>query len=913
VADTDTLDEGRDLTALAGSGKLLRPLCREAEAQSLVELLKRGSVLVTGAEGVGKSSVIQAAAHELLRRADGRRIVEWSTALIMSGTKYIGEWQTRVSELAEQAEAAGAILYVTDLVNIATVGMTSNTTSSLLDALRPFLSSGRLKLLGEATPAVVFRMQQIPGFMALFTELPVRPLGDAEADRVVKASAGEEKLRDDAFLALRDLTARFLPARPRPGPELLLLSRVLGYATEKRAVGEPPMLDAGFIEHVFAIYSGLPKFVVSPREAMPARDIRAFFRQHIVGQEAATEAVVESIALYKAGLHDPTRPIGTFLFVGPTGVGKTELARSLSRFMFGSDARLLRFDMSEFKDYHAFEMLLGNPREPGRPARLLDPVRAQPFQVVLLDEIEKGHANVYDLLLQVLDEGRLTSPGGDAVSFRNTFFIVTSNVGASAEHKSLGFGHESRAGGGGDMRRVLEQEFRPELLNRFQHIVRFEALSKEQVHTIARKELGSVLSREGIARRNLVVEVSDEALELALERGYDPRYGARALKRELQRTIVLPLAMTLMERPVEAGALLRVVAEHGSVRVRALDTPESRSARSERAPVKLDEQRKVSRDELDLELRNVGKRLVELARELDVPARLRRQKELLELRTDPGLYKRSDEASRVLRDLERVSRVLSRMERLEERNQELWSDLSAARLRSDLERAARAVSGLRMAVEAARRELVLMGEDGEWDAVVSIRPVGAGGRKARDLLHEIYGGWAGRREATVTCLHEPLADDEPVTLLIEGSYAHGFLRLESGLHRLRNEDDTSVARVQVWPFNDARVAPPFGAQAALKATGQLGGRVRSRLVCSGLVLQNARTLAENRELAMAHYGPFLAAPPSGDDIVRRYDRNPTLVRDTLLELSTGRWDVLGPEGFHELLEKRVEAAGRLAP
>jgi ATP-dependent Clp protease ATP-binding subunit ClpC len=197
------------------------------------------------------------------------------------------------------------------------------------------------------------------------------------------------------------------------------------YLDEKRAIGEDEPVTAAFIEKVFAVYTGLPRFVVSRHEVRPVTEIRDWFRSRIIGQRDAIEAIVQMITLFKAGLQDAHRPIGTFLFVGPTGVGKTELARALATYLFGSEKRLLRFDLSEFKDYHSFEMLIGDPKKPERPARLVDAVRAQPFQVVLLDEIEKAHGNIWDLLLQVLDDGRLTPAHGPAVSFRNTIVIAT--------------------------------------------------------------------------------------------------------------------------------------------------------------------------------------------------------------------------------------------------------------------------------------------------------------------------------------------------------------------------------------------------------------------------------------------------------------------------------------------------------
>ena len=278
---------------------------------------------------------------------------------------------------------------------------------------------------------------------------------------------------------------------------------------------------------------------------MPAKEIREWFRERIIGQERAIEAVVEVITLFKAGLHDPNRPIGTLLFVGPTGVGKTELAKALARYLFGSETRLLRFDLSEFKDYHAFQLLVGDPEKPLQPARLLDPVRLQPFQVILFDEIEKAHSNVWDMLLQLLDEGHVSPPSGARTNFRNTIVIATSNVGSQdALKQSIGFVSADR---GQIPIKSLEAVFRPELLNRFQHIVTFDGLTRDNVRRIARREIQQLLAREGITSRNLAVEVGEDVLDVLVETGFDREYGARALKRQVQQRVLFPIAGRLME------------------------------------------------------------------------------------------------------------------------------------------------------------------------------------------------------------------------------------------------------------------------------------------------------------------------------------------------------------------------------
>ncbi|MCB9537483.1 MAG: AAA family ATPase [Myxococcales bacterium] len=909
----DALDrDGQDLVAAAHAGELPPVDERGALVDQVIDLLDRGRpVLLTGPAGVGKTAIVHAVAARFAARRRGA-LRQMSTTAMMSRTRYIGEWESKTLAVAEAARELDAVLYFSDIWHLPVAGRTSNSPRNMLEALRPLIEGGKLRVLGEAQPELQRQMDKVPGFTALFTEVAVPPLDDDAADRVLQRAAERARVTLDADLrrALFRLTGTFLASRPQPGPALNLLQQVVDHADDLRAAGEAPTIDEAYVEHVFSLYTGLPRFVVSPRVTRPARDIRAWFEDRIVGQSEAIEAVVETIALFKAGLQDPQRPLGTFLFVGPTGVGKTELARALATYLFGSATRLLRFDLSEFKDYHAFEMLLGNPRDPTRPARLVDPVRAQPFQVVLLDELEKAHPNVYDLLLPVLDEGRLTPPGGRTVDFRNTILIATSNVGAQASDHAVGFG--ATADAGSRRKRILEaleSTFRPEFLNRFQHVVVFHPLDQAQVRAVARHELRRILQREGITRRNLVVEIDDAALDVVLARGYDPRYGARALKRELQRQLVLPLAMTLMERAVDPGAILRVADRDGQLRVRVIDTADSRAHRREQAPVEVEPGRKLDGDALRAAVDAVSATLAALAKRVDEPHLLVERDRLVELRAEPDFWRDPRAAARDLRDLDRVNETLDRLDALRVRRDALVEVMAGADSRRRKADAANRLGQLEAAVARATRELWAMGPDGRWDALLEVAPIGPEGRLARDLLVEVYRGWARGRGGAAEWLFEPRDDGEPAMLAVKGPYPFGYLRLEAGLHRVRRGEDHGAARVRLAPWTDAADDVRFGEHRALKVEGQFGGQLRSRLTCDGgLVLQNERSLTANRDLAAEVAPSWAAAAPPSDVVVRRYDLEPFRLRDTLLDLTTGRADVLVGDAFHDLLGRRLDTA-----
>jgi ATP-dependent Clp protease ATP-binding subunit ClpC len=904
----NALLEGRELTAESRS---FRPtLFRDELVAAVVKsLAARRSVLLVGPSGVGKTGIVQAlAAH--LAQTGPRKLYEFSTVQMLSGTVYLGEWQSKVTALFDAAAKSKALLYFSDIWNLPSAGRSSNREDTVWDAVRPRLLNGGLQVLGEVTDEQLLALNALAGFTGPFDIIEVPPLSADQVASVVRAEAGRISLELDAPATARllELCSHFLPSSAGPGPALRLTGRIRHYLDEKRGVGEDEPVTAAFVEKVFAVYSGLPRFVVSRQDVRPVGEIRDGFRSRIIGQRDAIEAVVQMITLFKAGLHDARRPIGSFLFVGPTGVGKTELARALATYLFGSEKRLLRFDMSEFKDYHSFQMLIGDPEKPERPARLVDAVRAQPFQVVLLDEIEKAHANVWDLLLQVLDDGRLTPARGPTVNFRNTIVIATANVGAQAlERRAVGFTGGASAADEGRLHAELEAVFRPELLNRFQHIVRFLRLTKDEVREIARAELRRVLEREGIVGRRLAVDVDKDVLDLVVAQGYDEKYGARALKRQLQQLVIMPIATLLMERRVEDASILRLTARHGEVKVAVLESEDSKAERREAEPVRLADGQKVGREALQAMLATAQEQLDTIASGIGLPAIKVEREGLENRRRETDLWKDAPAAAQLLETCDQIDRVIERMARLEGDQAEISTTLSRAQKRDELSRLAERVQRHAGYVAHARRELLFVGGSGVPDALLEIRPIGRA-RMARDLLYKTYAAWAEERKYRVMMIREPMSDDEAVMIAVVGPYAYGYLRGEAGHHRLRMQHDTYVAKVGVAALGDSAEPVAISVQKALKQVGQYGGRVRSRVEVAGgeFAVQNAGSLAENRELAEEFAPSWLSAVSPSHTVVRRYDLEPFLVRDFLTGTTTGRADILRPEPFHQLLCERID-------
>jgi ATP-dependent Clp protease ATP-binding subunit ClpC len=922
----NVLEEGQDLVE---SGKdLAATLFRDAEVQAAVDALARNRpVLLIGPPGVGKTAVLQAVARRL---PETTRVLRFTTAQIMSGTRYIGEWQSKLTSLMTDAEQSKAVLNIVDVWNLATVGTTAQSKQNLLDAMRPRLAEARLRLISEATPEQLHEMSLAPKFVSLFEIVRIEPLSGEQRREIIEREAARHQLPIDreARERLFQLCESFAAVSAGPGPALDLIDKIRDYREQKLNIGEAADVTPAFVEKVFAIHSGLPLFVVSRTESKSAAEIRAWFRDRIIGQEAAIDAVVEMIAFYKARLHDKGKPIGSFLFVGPTGVGKTELARALAEFFFGSERRMLRFDMSEFADYHSFEMLIGSPKGSAeRPARLVDPVRLQPFQVLLFDELEKAHRNVQDLFLQLLDEGRLTTPRGETVNFCNTILIATSNTGAAeGMAPAIGFGGQGKGiGDGYDADKALqaiEGSFRPEFLNRFQHVVLFHPLTREQAMRIARIDLKSILQREGIASQNLIVDVHDDVIEHVVAAGFNARYGGRGIKRETRRQIGLPLATLLMERTLEPGTMIEVGLDDGRIRARVTDTPAAGHATVASVAVRTESRGRAKPSRVTLTREQVGTRIVAApaaAAELGAAAGLdglRRQiEEIDRKRGDYTFWHEPDAAGHILAQQTRWLEAVTRVERLEDWARELTGGLEAGGTRTGLTHLANSLIRFEAAIAVARRELVTMGPDGYWDALVEIAPIGPS--DARDFLFDVYRNWAKDRRLELVMLHEPMAADEVIAVALRGPFAHGYLKAEAGHHRLRRggqergqarNDASSVARVRVAPWSSPPQSVDLAEMRPLKMTGQLGGKIRSRVAIAGskLVLQNARTLGENRDLAgdVVPSWPreFAAEAPT----VRRYDLAPFLVRDFLTKSDFTRKDILGPQPFHELLCARID-------
>ena len=539
------------------------------------------SVLLVGPSGVGKSAIV----HELARRAvefglAGSTI--WSTrgSSLVAGMTGCGMWQQRCQDLVTEARQTQAVVHLHNLIELREVGKGGGNTTGVAAMLRPSLMRGDLRAIAECTPEQLALIERDePQLIESFTVLNVDPPTESATREILRRFAIHESARRSpaatlsaaALDELDRLHRRYATYSAAPGRQLRFLSNLLEDCREPRELTPVDVVTA------FSHETGLPLFMLDDQTPLDLQRTRDWFTARILGQPEPINLVADLLAAVKSGLTRRGKPIAGLLFIGPTGVGKTETARALAEFLYRDPDRMIRIDMSEYADIAAVDRLIGGSCS--TPGLLTQKVRDQPFMVVLLDEFEKGHPRLFDLLLQVLGEGRLTDAGGRLADFTNTVVIMTSNLGAES-FRGGGFGFqtgdasERSIAAGQHFQREVQRFLRPELFNRIDQIVPFAPLSRDSIREIGRREIMKLTGRIGLKSRQVRFEVTPEALDRLTENGYDPRYGARPLKREIERRLTAVLAERLCRStgndPLECR--VDVVARELSVTVHAVST-----------------------------------------------------------------------------------------------------------------------------------------------------------------------------------------------------------------------------------------------------------------------------------------------------------------------------------------------------
>lgn len=550
---------------------------REPQLRDLTERLqqKRSSLVLIGPRGVGKTTLVVNAVRQVERKRAASQAVEddpiyrfrhrhWisSGAKIIAGMRYLGEWQQRCEEIIEELDDIQGVLCIENLLDLLRAGG-DDPTAGLAAFLLPYLERQELRLVTESTLEEFAACRRLlPGLADVLQVVRVPEFTPQQSVRVLQQLAESRRQEwsvqcDDTVVdTTYGLFHRFMPYQTFPGKAVPFLNSVLERA---RREGQEMLSSAAVIDG-FVKQTGLPDEFLRDEVVLNQESERKQFESLVFGQPAACAAAAELVTIFKAGLNDPGRPLGVLLFCGPTGVGKTEMAKVICRRFFGDSERMVRLDMSEYSGYAAAERLIVGPN--GQPSELVRRIREQPFSVVLLDEIEKAADDVFDTLLSVFDEGRLTDRYGRTTIFRSAILIMTSNLGAQRQ-SPIGYdGRDTTS-----YERDVQNFFRPEFFNRIDRMVTFAPLAPPQIRQIAIKELIDLTRREGIEKANLRLTWEDRVVDFLVRTGFDPRFGARPLQRTVERRIVTPLSRWLVENPHFRNASVQLTMEGDAVRV----------------------------------------------------------------------------------------------------------------------------------------------------------------------------------------------------------------------------------------------------------------------------------------------------------------------------------------------------------
>ncbi len=644
--NTPTLDQySRDLTELAGEGRLDPVIGRQNEIMRVIQILSRrtkNNPCLIGEPGVGKTAVVEGLAQLIKDNRvpgpiKGKRLLSLDISGMVAGSKYRGEFEERIKRVIAEAQNDGDVLLFIDEIHTIIGAGGAEGALDAANILKPSLARGELQIIGATTvdeyrkhiekdsalerrfqpvmvdePTEEETIEILKGIRHKYEEFHNVVITDEAVDAAVKMSEryiNDRFLPDKAIDLIDEASSKLrLKETELQEPEsirrtekkigelesekeLAIMEEDFDRASainkkEQRAKkrleklreaeapsdkeAEVPRVTEAEIADVVSSWTKIPVRKLTEAESERIRNLESILHERIVSQDEAVKAVSRAIKRGRVGIKDPRRPIGSFMFLGPTGVGKTELSKALAEAVFGSENALIRVDMSEYMEKHSVSKMIGSP--PGyvgfeEGGQLSEKVRRNPYSVILFDEIEKAHPDVFNILLQVLDDGCITDAQGRKVDFKNTIIIMTSNAGAQniVAPKMLGFmaAEDADASYQGMKQRVMDevrQMFKPEFLNRIDEIIVFRQLTKDNMGKIVDIMLRDVTGRMK-SQMDITAEISEDAKQILIERGYDEKYGARPLKREIQTLVEDNIAEEVLAGNIKAGDTVLIAAD----------------------------------------------------------------------------------------------------------------------------------------------------------------------------------------------------------------------------------------------------------------------------------------------------------------------------------------------------------------
>ena len=586
VAKKTMLDKfGIDLTEQARQGLLDPVTGRDKEVERVIHIILRrtkNNPLLIGEAGVGKTAIVEALAQKIIdgsvpQELKNKKIIQLELASLVAGASHRGEFEERLRNIIREVQAANdKVLFIDEIHTLIGAG----DSDGALDAsniIKPYLARGSFQLIGTTTTAEFRKyFEKDKAFARRFQPIIVEePQEDVAVEMLKVLKPKYEKFHnvtfsDDSLVQAVKLSKKYIGERLLPDKAIDVLDEAAAEVKLQCAAGKRTenVIKKQDIETVISNWTGIPITKLTEDESQKLLKLEDLIHKRFIDQEEAVVAVAEAVRRGRIGLSNTNRPIASFIFLGPTGVGKTELAKTLAEILFGKDDAMIRLDMSEYMEKHEVAKLIGAP--PGyvgyeEGGQLTEAVRAKPYSIVLLDEVEKAHPDVFNILLQLLEDGRLTDNKGNTISFKNTIVIGTSNIGSSLIQQKLMGGNADKTPEQAEkeykeLHTMLQEElikfFRPELLNRFDGTVVFKPLSKKDMTQVTRLSIEK--TQKLLKEQGFDLFATDSALRQLAEEGYDPVYGARPLRRLIQTAIENPISLHLISKEFVHGDTIKI-------------------------------------------------------------------------------------------------------------------------------------------------------------------------------------------------------------------------------------------------------------------------------------------------------------------------------------------------------------------